>query len=768
MDFNAEENRLTAGEKALQEGDYQGAIERLESVCQNTKDSQVFSTAQRSLITAYEKSGKIEAAINQCKQLQKLGEVEDKVWATTQLNELNKNQNPLNLTGFVADTPPTTPAQKKPTDSLPPPKKESASKTSSPKQKKKIKAKPNPEVKPTEYTPTPDSVEWKNAPGAKKWKPLKKPSLSLLWRRIIVSFVAFFFVFNASIQLFMEVTNDLLVALPHFRPIQLFYRDPTTALIIFIIIVFLFSPFLLNFILKRFYKCQRLPIYKLNNRCPITAKLAQRYCNQCKIPLPYFGILPTNAPLIFSYRQSPKKANIIFSEGLLNQLSDEEIATLLAGELSMISDSPLFIFSGAIALLQVPYTLYYQISDWGEKLYQWLPKKAPWLVPQWFWRDIPPFIQHSTAYVAQFFYLTYSLWKLPLNWLFQIKHSYHDYLSVALTGNPNAKVRSLIKIAVGINDNIETKQQTDWCLENFSLISPIGHRQGMTFGSLLSQLSPETILNWENSQPYRQQLNWFHSHPLISDRALKLMDFSRKYQLPLELDLTPPSPPETTLKKQVQKLIGAAKVFPLFQRSLYLGMSLGIALRIFFWILGILSQQFNWFALTWLADTESFLTACILFIFSLSLLIGTNHYFPDIKLSSANNNPDLSQWLTNIPHPQAVHSLRISGTLLGRKGNNNWLGQDLILATETGNISLHISSRLGILGNILPGFPRANEFIGKPVIVSGWFRRGIVPWIDVERITNDQRQSMRAGYPIFLTLLALVAAIWGTHLILIG
>jgi hypothetical protein len=255
---------------------------------------------------------------------------------------------------------------------------------------------------------------------------------------------------------------------------------------------------------------------------------------------------------------------------------------------------------------------------------------------------------------------------------------------------------------------------------------------------------------------------------LISDRAFNLLQFAKRYQLPLELEVSKPTPPEKRFGKQVQKLITSYQVLPLFQLSLYVGLALGIVLRLILWSIGLISEQLDVLALTWLTEGESFLTACILVVFSLSIIMGTNHYFPDIKLSNSNNNPSLSQWLTSINHPQQVYSLRINGKLLGRSGISNWLGQDLILKTETGTIFLHISSRLGMIGNILPNFPRPNQFIQQSVIVSGWLRRGIIPWIDVERITNDQRQSLRAGYPIWLTILAFVAAIWGTQLILQG
>lgn len=775
MSVSSQEEGLRAGEKALTAGDYKSAIAHLQAVCDNTTDSSLLAAAQRLLVSAYEQTDNIKEAIRFCQQIQQTGAIKDQVWATTQLNQFQQAQSTSNLTGFVADTPPSPVISQAKTeqtsadqeDASPSPAVTSGQSQRQPRHLNRItqtQAKAETVSEPPSLSPS--RIQWRNAPKPKNWKPLKRPSLSPLWRRILISLIAFWIVFDFSIQLFMSATNTLLVELPSIRPFQPFYRDPTVTLLIFIGIVFLFSGTLLNLLLKTVYHCQPFPLYKLTTRCPVAAKFLQTYCRQQKIPLPTFGLLPTSAPVIFSYGQRPKNARIIISEGLFKQLNEEEVITLLAGEMGMIRSSPLFIVSGAIALLQVPYTIYYQISNWGEQFYQSLPKKAPRLIPKWIWCDIPPLVRNGSAYLAQFFYLAYALWKLPLNGLFHIQHSYRDYFSVSLTGDPNAKVRGLIKVAEGMNDEIEKQEQTPWLLESFNPLLPIGYRQGLSLGSLLSHFSLETLLNWESSQPYRHQLNGLHTHPLISDRAVSLLRFAQQYQVPLELDLDPPHPSEKSLGKRLQKLVSAYQVLPLLQRSLYVGVSLGILLRLAFWIIGILSEQFNILTFVWFADTESFLTACILFIFSLSIIIGTNHYFPNIKISSANNNPSLAQWLTQIKHPQYIHSLRISGQLIGRSGNRNWVGQDLILQTETGSIFLHFSSRLGIMGNLLPGFPHPNEWIGQPVMVSGWLRRGIIPWIDVERITNHQRQSIRAGYPIWLTLLALVAAIWATHLIL--
>lgn len=770
-------NCLNSAKKALAAREYESAIAQFEKICQNSHDQTLISTAKKGLVSAYIKSGKAEKAIQLCEEIQETDDVSNQVWATRQLKEIKTAERLSETTGFVVDTTPSnispppvkkhqsfkkeTPFETPKKNPISSPKTEK--KTAKKKQEKKKKAKPKP-LK--ELSQPSIKREWRNAPSAENWQPLSIKFRFSFWLRIAISIVAFFWLFRASIESFMTLTNDLVVSLPYFRPFQPFYRDPTITLITFLVLVFIISPLWLDGLMSICYQRRKLSLSELLTRCPETGKLLRNYCRQYQISFPRLGILEITSPVIFSYGHFPKNTRIVVSEGLLRQLEDEEIATLLAGELGMIRYGLFPILSSAIAFLQIPYTLYYQIAYWGEKSYQKIPKKSPRFIPNWIWRDIPPLIQNSSAILSNFFYLAFRLWQLPLNGIFKAQHFYRDQFSVSLTGNPNAKVRGLIKLTFGITHGIEVEKQTPYLLESFNFLFPIGYRQGLSLGSLSEYLSLETILNGELSQPYRHYLNSFNSHPPISDRAFNLLQFATKYQLPLELEITNYHPSSRSWIDEIKTLISAYRVFPLLQKSVYLGIILGVILRLILWGMGIISEQLDFFYLSWLAEAETILNASILFAFSLSLLIGINHYFPNLKLSKENNNPNLSQWLTQMNHPQEVASLRVEGQLLGRNGISNWLGQDLILKTKTGIIPLHFSSRLGIIGNTLPNFSRPNQFIQQPVIVSGWLRRGVIPWLDVERITYNQRYSIQAHYPIWLTIIAMGVAIWGAQLIL--
>jgi hypothetical protein len=163
-------------------------------------------------------------------------------------------------------------------------------------------------------------------------------------------------------------------------------------------------------------------------------------------------------------------------------------------------------------------------------------------------------------------------------------------------------------------------------------------------------------------------------------------------------------------------------------------------------------------------NANPFLDACILIAFSLSIFLWINRYFPDIKPSTTRPEPNLADLLTNpATTPADSQPIQLSGKLLGRRGLLNGLGQDLILQTSTGLIRLHFSSYLGPLGNLLPHSPRPRDLVDRQVTVTGWLRRGVTPWIDIETLRSQGNKPIQANYPLCLTMLALVAAVWGAY-----
>ncbi|NES82149.1 MAG: M48 family metalloprotease [Moorea sp. SIO2B7] len=805
---------LAAGEAALNQGDYSTAIAHLEAICEIELDETIISRAQQALMVAYTNSGEIRKAIALCQELKQ--SPTDKDWASKTLADLAKRY-PEALSPETSDF--TSP-------------KGTTSGTKTPSRDKK-------DLLPVTYTKPSTEAEvftpgrqWRNAERAKRWKPMKPMKLRRLWLIELATIIALFWVFRLTIEYTVDTINNILVKLPYIRPIQFFYEDKTWFLGILLIILLITSPWLLDWLLKWFYGLESLSLPQLASQNPESARVLQKFCRKKHIKTPKLGILPIYAPIAINYGHLPHNARIIISEGLLEKLDDQELATIYASQLGQIINGDFLWMSGIITLLQIPFTLYWQTAKLGEGFYHYLKtrfRKPSKFIPGKIWIYIPSLVRGIMAIIAAGFYGLYWLWRVPVLWFSRWRCYYSDRFAAELTGNPNALCRALLKIAIGIAEQVQFQSHTNWILEGFDLMMPIGHRQVISVGSLPDYTTYKSVLAWECSNPYRHWLALVNSHPLLGDRLYLLGRYAYFWKIEPELDLPSLRPPPRDNGALFEKVKKCYQALPVLQSAFLSAFFFGIVLRCFFWLVGRVGDYLNIWQLIWLHNAHPFfnawvgwvlivvilltifslkrsfpdifvffvllrtllwligiaspsldirwlhwlnnadplLTPWVLFAFSLSIIIWINGYFPDIKITPTRNDPRLQDLLSDPDTvPPKSDGVRLTGKLLGREGISNWLVQDLMLQTSTGLVKLHFFSWLGPIGNLFPWFSHPNEFIDREVTVFGWFRRGSTPWIDVDTLRIKNGKTIRTGYPIWLTILAVGSAFLSAYLVI--
>ncbi|MDP5337597.1 MAG: M48 family metalloprotease, partial [Nodularia sp. (in: cyanobacteria)] len=390
---------------------------------------------------------------------------------------------------------------------------------------------------------------------------------------------------------------------------------------------------------------------------------------------------------------------IVVSQGLLEQLADDEIATIYATQLGHIAHWD-FVVMSLVLLLSLPiHRLYQQISAWGNK-----KSEGMWYKP-----------------ITILASVIYGLWCLLTGvslWLSRLRLYYSDRLAAEITGNPNALTRALLKIAIGISVDIQKSEQTSWHLSSLNFLLPVGYEQSISLGSIAGLMPFESILMWDTVHPYRRWFTINNSHPLIGDRIQRLSQIARHWHIDPELHLT--SQPTFQVKRQSF----------LLQIAPFLGILLGVVLAGLIWLTWQTAFTLKWINLTWIYEDWTFVTGCLLIGFSIGMVFRMNAFFPDIKTNSVQNDQSLPNLLA---HPSAIPidriSVRLVGKLLGRRGTGNCLGQDLILQSSTGLVKLHHIS----LGQSV----NPQDLIGRQIIVTGWFRRGATPWIDIHTVQTQ-------------------------------
>ncbi|AVH72009.1 M48 family metallopeptidase [Nostoc sp. 'Lobaria pulmonaria (5183) cyanobiont'] len=746
---------LEAGLVALKQGNYQTAIAQLEPIASIQSNATASLQAQVGLVMAYARTGEVPKAIAISQNLIESNNPQVQEWARRALEHLTKRKKPEQEskkieTGFVAfenSTPDSTP--------------DSTSVT--PPETPTLEEKPNEQVIETKSDdippmvplarlkatlatpPTPLSgfmgsvtrtqaklfgvIYWRQAQRARAWQPLRKPKLIPLRLLSAGTFIALFWVIREILKLALGFINQTLVKLPYLEPIQLLYHDPTQMLLIVLVILIGVSPWLLDLLLANLYGQREFPKDVLNTHSREAIRVLQRCCQQRHWPLPKLRILPTAAPIILTYGSLPRNARIVVSQGLLEQLADDEIAIIYATQLGHIAHWDFAVMSLLLLVTLPTHKLYQQVSELGDKI------SAIW---RW-----PVTILGS---------LIYGIWCLLTGtalWLSRLRLYYSDRVAAEITGNPNALIRALLKIAIGIAADIQKQEHTSWQLESLNLLTPVSYQQSLSLGTIASNLSFESFLKWDTANPYRQWFTINNSHPLMGDRLERLCQIVRHWHLDTELHFA--SEPSKVKRQSF-----------LLQVAPWLGIPLGVLFAAFVWLTWQLAFTLKFLNLKWIYEDWSFITGCLLIGFSIGTVMRINSFFPDIKPSTVQTDDSLPNLLAD---PSALPidsvSVRLVGKLLGRQGTSNSLAQDLILQSSAGLVKLHHISWLGQSVN-------HQDLIGRQIIVTGWFRRGATPWIDIQTLETQSGKTIHSPHPIWSTFLAVAAQAWGAYVFLTG
>ncbi|MBN3939705.1 MAG: M48 family metalloprotease [Nostoc sp.] len=752
---------LEAGLVALKQGNYQTAIAQLEPIASSQNNGTASLQAQVGLVMAYARTGEVPKAIAISQNLIESNNPQVQEWATRALEHLTKRkksdqESKKVETGFVAfenSTPDSTP------DSTSVTPLETPTLEEKPNNDQVIETKsddippmvPLARLKATLATPLPPSaaplsgfmgsvtrtqaklfgvIYWRQAQRARAWQPLRKPKLIPLRLLSAGTFIALFWVIREILKLALGFINQTLVKLPYLEPIQLLYHDPTQLLLIVLVILIGVSPWLLDLLLANLYGQREFPKDVLNTHSREAVRVLQRCCQQRHWPLPKLRILPTAAPIILTYGSLPRNARIVVSQGLLEQLADDEIAIIYATQLGHIAHWDFAVMSLLLLVTLPTHKLYQQVSELGDKISAKI----------WRW---PVTILAS---------LIYGIWCLLTGtalWLSRLRLYYSDRVAAEITGNPNALIRALLKIAIGIAADIQKQEHTSWQLESLNLLTPVSYQQSLSLGTIASNLSFESFLKWDIANPYRRWFTINNSHPLMGDRLERLCQIARHWHLDTELHFA--SEPSKVKRQSF-----------LLQVAPWLGIPLGVLFAAFVWLTWQLAFTLKFLNLKWIYEDWSFITGCLLIGFSIGTVMRINSFFPDIKPATIQTDDSLPNLLAD---PSALPidsvSVRLVGKLLGRQGTSNTLAQDLILQSSAGLVKLHHISWLGQSVN-------HQDLIGRQIIVTGWFRRGATPWIDIQTLETQSGKTIHSPHPIWSTFLAVAAQAWGAYVFLTG
>jgi Zn-dependent protease with chaperone function len=739
---------LDAGLAALKRQEYGTAITHLESLFRTPAERTVQLKAKMGLVMAYEKSGNVQEAIALCQTLGNSSHLQTRRWAAKALAEIAQRHPEAAALAQSIEVMPPTPRSAVEDDLA-------AGLTRAPNSRPpRSPSRPAPvNVQPLETAIASvhtAQIDWRLAGRAQKWSPLPIVDRAGLWALGLGTAIALFALLRGLLLLAFWVFNHTIARITF--PIDLryygIYRDPAAMVLLGLLGLAIALPWLMTALLRWTYQMQPLAIETLEQASPEAARVLKRIFGQQQRPLPKLALLPTDAPLLLTYGSLPRLSHLVVSRGLLAQLQDDEIAALVAGEIGHLQHWTSGVMSLVVLVGLLPHLTYRALGQWGDSHRD---RSAN--------RQRNGILRSFAMAVSLLCYGIFWLCRAVGLWFSRRRLFYSDRTSANLTGNPNGLSRALLKCSLGLSQAVAQQRHTSPLLESLELLMPVGIKSALTLGSLYAQHPSPNLFQWDCQNPYRHWLSVSNAHPPLGDRLQHLSRYAQHWRLFSELDLPPAAKTHLSWKERRPLLL---------QASPYLGLSIGLAIALALWLIGGIATQFNWRGLSWMWGDRTLLLGCGLLGFSFGTFIRINPFFRDIprtapvdlSLVDLMRSPDL------IPLPG--QPLRLRGTLLGQRGICALPSQDLLLQCETGLIRLHHTPRLGPVGSLLSANRHPSGLIGRPVTVTGWFRRGATPWIDIETIQTTQGAVCHSEHPLWSTIVAIAAALWGGYVILTG
>jgi len=577
-----------------------------------------------------------------------------------------------------------------------------------------------------------------------------------------------------SVPTAIRLLNDLLSKIPFWHPYIQPPNDLREILLWVGLVVLGLLPWANSFLLRLYGPWQTLGPEALAEISPGTKPLLRKFFrSQHGVQLPKLLCLDSPIPFLVSYGHRPRNARIVLSQGLLTQLSDEQITALIAGELGHIQSQTFVVLSWLNAFLQLPLGLYAVLSRLGNFCHTQL--KTPMDVG---WRFLYRSGLVASGLGGAIAYGFFKLWRWPLLWLSRQRLAYGDRHAVDFLGDPNAYSRALMAYGQALAEAVAAMEQTPPLLEGFELMLPLGLPDALTANFAPTALPREQRFQWDAASPYRRWLSLNNSHEPLGDRLAHVATYAKRSRVPQEVELTTESTqvlnPFAVLKvkasdrRQRLRATFAAWKPLLYQGFPFYGAVLGLVSGFGLWAVGATVSLFGGWWFDWVYGDRSLLWGCIPLGVGIGLIIRTNAFFP--QRASRETSPGAAA-MSLLPEPDklplAAEPVEFSGKLVGRLGVANWLGQDLLLLSEQGPLRLHWCSPLGPAGNLWPKFLRPSFLLNRDVIVTGWLRRGATLWLDVEQIrTVSGGRSSQRGHPMWAAVMAGAVILWSVMILL--
>ena len=449
----------------------------------------------------------------------------------------------------------------------------------------------------------------------------------------------------------------------------------------------------------------------------------ERLCQERGLKVPRIGVIQSGTPNAFAFGHVPGNARVVVTTGLLEVLTPEEANAVLAHEIGHVEHWDFVVMTiAALAPL-----LLYQIYVFTRG-------------------------SHSTRVVAYSAYLCYLVSQFIVLTLNRTREYFADHYSAQVTKSPDALASALVKIAYGmVRADGETRQalktkETQAAARRAQRVTGAVAVMGISnlrSGSALvlggaDPTAAAAVMRWDLVNPWARLYELNSTHPLTALRVRALneeaAELCQAVQYPLPAD------------RKIQW--GRFPLEALLWATPWVSAA---ALATLVWRPG-------WLSAVGIGAGPGAVKAALLLVLGATWMLRIAYRyrgsFEDAAVGALLEDVEVSEM-----RPRAV---RLKGKILGRGVPGAFWSPDLVLQDATG--ILFVLYRQSIpFARFLFAITEAEQYIERDVEIEGWFRRGLTPYVEMAKLTNDGLGTRRSYSRWVQVLLAALVVAVGTY-----
>lgn len=488
--------------------------------------------------------------------------------------------------------------------------------------------------------------------------------------------------------------------------------------VIFIGLQFLVAPYIVEWVLDISWDDGSTQLPAANR------EFVERLCKERDIKVPRIGLIYSGTPNAFSFGHIPSNARVVVTTGLLEVLTPEESNAVLAHEIGHVEHWDFVVMTiAALAPL-----LLYQIYVFTERINN---------------AKVIAYTAYACYWVSQFIVLL----------LNRTREYYADHYSAEVTHEPNQLSSALIKIAYGMvridgeyqkvmkfgssDEKSDMRKAQRWN----GVLGMMGISNLHAGSALaLSGANPTdaaAVMRWDlvNAWSRLYQLNSTHPLTALRVRALnseaEAMNQVAEYPMPQDARIQ-------WARFPLEFFIWAAP---------WIG---GIAFLATFWY----SRYIASLGLELSPHTPQYLLIFTGAAWMLRIWYRYHGEFQAAEIGTLIEDVEVSEM-----RPRAV---RLKGEILGRGVPGAFWSPDLVMRDSSGMIFILYRQSIPF-ARFLFAITKAEDYIGQPVEIEGWFRRGLRPYVEMSRLSVVNGPTHRAysrWVQYALAIASLLVGLW--------